>query len=59
MSVLRSDLRRVSLGCQLVSYDVIKAPGDVVKVATGVVTGCQEMTTEFREPSIDEGLESK
>ena len=66
MGVLRSDLRRVSLGCQVVSHDVVTDAGHVVtssaEVVTGdreVVTGCQEVTTEFREPSINEGVETK
>ena len=66
MGVFQSDLRRVSQGCQVVSHDVVTDAGHVVtasaEVVTGdrdVVTGCQEVITMFREPSIDEGVESK
>jgi len=52
MGVLRSDLRRVSQGCQLVSHEVVTDAGRVVtasaEVVTGdrdVVIGCQEVVT--------------
>jgi len=66
MGVLRSDLRRVSLGCQVVSHEVVTDAGhvvtasaEVVKGNKDVVTGCQEVTTEFRGASIEDGVETK
>ena len=56
MGVLRSDLRRVSLGCQVVSHDVVTASAEVVtgdrQVVEGdrdVVIGCQDVVTASAE----------
>ena len=45
MGVLRSDLRRVSLGCQVVSHDVVTEAGHVVTGDRDVVIGCQDVVT--------------
>ena len=41
MGVLRSDLRRVSLGCQVVSHDVVTDAGRIV-TASGEVAENRE-----------------
>ena len=45
MGVLRSDLRRVSLGCQVVSHDVVTDAGHVVTSSAEVVTGDRDVVT--------------
>ena len=52
MNVLWSDLRKVSLGCQVVSHEVVTDAGrvvtasaEVVKGDRDVVIGCQEVVT--------------